>query len=53
MLALDSFISPIPGFEGGITILPIPVLDYPPGGESIKDPAARSSVGALKTRAGK
>jgi hypothetical protein len=53
MQALDNFISPIPDFEGDIPIPAIPVSAHPPGGESIEDPSAESSAGALKTRARK
>jgi hypothetical protein len=53
MQALDSFISPIPGFEGDILILAIPVLTWSPSGESANDPSAEVSSRALKTRTGK
>jgi hypothetical protein len=32
MQDLDNFISPIPSFEGDISIPAIPVLAHPPGG---------------------
>jgi hypothetical protein len=48
---LDSFISPIPGFEGDIPIHAIPILAHDPGIESSEDPATRSSASASRTRA--
>jgi hypothetical protein len=53
MKDLDSFISPIPGFEGDIPILAILVLTHSLGGKAIDDHSAGSSVGASKTRANK
>jgi hypothetical protein len=53
MQTLDSFISPIPGFEGDIPILTIPVSACPPGSEAIDDLAVGANAGASKTRAGK
>jgi hypothetical protein len=53
MQDLDSFISPIPDFEGDILILPILVSVQPPSGEVESDPFVRVSVGLLRTRAGK
>jgi hypothetical protein len=53
MQDLDSFISPIPGFEGDVPILAIPVLVRPPGGDAIDDPSAGSSAGASKTQVSK
>jgi hypothetical protein len=53
MQALDSFISPIPRFEGDILILTIPVSTRSPSGESVNDPSAGASVGASKTQTGK
>jgi hypothetical protein len=53
MQALDSFISPIPGFEGDIPIPAIPILAQPPGDESTSDSSAGVSASALKTWAGK
>jgi hypothetical protein len=53
MQALDSFISPIAGFEGDIPILVIPVLAWPPGDESTSDPSIGTGASALKTWAGK
>jgi hypothetical protein len=51
MQALDSFISPIPGFDGDIPIPTILVLAWPPSDESTSDPSTRAS--ALKTQGGK
>jgi hypothetical protein len=51
--ALDSFISPIPGFEGDIPIPMIPVVARFPRGELASDPSASASAGASKTRVGK
>jgi hypothetical protein len=53
MQTLDSFISPILGFEGDIPILAIPVLTRSPSGESAIDPLAGASARALKTLTGK
>jgi hypothetical protein len=53
MQALDSFISPIPGFEGDIPIPAIPILARPPGSESINDPSARANASISKSWAGK
>jgi hypothetical protein len=53
MQDLDSFISPILGFEGDILILAIPILARPPGSEAIDDPSTGSSVSALKTQTNK
>jgi hypothetical protein len=53
MQALDSFISPIPGFEGDILIPAIPILARPPGSESINDPSARANASISKSWAGK
>jgi hypothetical protein len=53
MLDLDSFISPIPGFEGEIMISTIPISARPPGKEAIDGPSTGSSAGTLKTRANK
>jgi hypothetical protein len=53
MQALDSFISPIPCFEGDIPISAIPILAHPHGGESINDSSTGASASTLKTRAGK
>jgi hypothetical protein len=50
---LDSFISPIPSFEGDIPIPAIPVSACSPGGEAIDDPSATYSAGALRTQANK
>jgi hypothetical protein len=53
MQDLDSFISPIPDFEGDIPILTIPVSARSPSGEAIDDPSTRSSADASKTQANK
>jgi hypothetical protein len=53
MQALDSFISPIPGFEGDIPIPMIPVSARSPSGESASDLSARASAGASKNHVGK
>jgi hypothetical protein len=53
MQALDSFISPIPRFEGDIPIPAFPVSARSPSGELASDSSAGASVGALKTRAWK
>jgi hypothetical protein len=53
MQALDSFISPIPGFEGDIPILAIPISTYPPSGEYLENPSAGPSVDTSKTQTGK
>jgi hypothetical protein len=53
MQALDSFISPIPGFDGDILFSAIPVSAQPPGGESVGDPSTGASASASKTQAGK
>jgi hypothetical protein len=50
---LDSFISPIPGFDGDILIPAIPILNRPPGDEPMSDPSVEASVITLKTRADK
>jgi hypothetical protein len=53
MQALDSFISPIPDFEGDIPIPAILVSAQPPGGEADSDPSTGASVSTPRTRAGK
>jgi hypothetical protein len=53
MQALDSFISPIPRFDGDIPIPAIPVLAQPPSDESTSDPSIGASASALKTGVGK
>jgi hypothetical protein len=53
MQALESFISPVPGFDGDILILAIPVSTWPPGDKSMSDPSTEVSASALKTWAGK
>jgi hypothetical protein len=51
--ALDSFISPIPGFEGDILILAILMLARTPSAESAHDLSVGTSAGSSRTRAGK
>jgi hypothetical protein len=51
MQALDNFISPVPGFDGDILILAIPVLARPLGDEPTSGPSAGAN--ALKTWVGK
>jgi hypothetical protein len=51
--ALNSFIAPIPGFEGDIPIPAILVLARPPGDESTNNPFAGASANSYKTQAGK
>jgi hypothetical protein len=53
MQALDSFISPIPGFEGDILIPTILVSTRFPSGELASDPSVGASARASKTRSGK
>jgi hypothetical protein len=53
MQDLDSFILPIPDFEGDIPILAIPISAHPPGGEAIDNPSTGSSADASKTQASK
>jgi hypothetical protein len=53
MQALDSFISPIPGFDRDVPILAIPVLTQSPGNEITSDPSAGVGASASRTRAGK
>jgi hypothetical protein len=53
MLALDSFISPIPGFEGDIPIPAIPVSTRYPSSESASDLSVGAGAGASKTQTGK
>jgi hypothetical protein len=53
MQALDSFISPIPGFEGDIPIPTIPVSAQPIGGKANSNPSAGASAGTSRTRPGK
>jgi hypothetical protein len=50
---LYSFISPIPGFNGDIPILAIPVSTKSPGDESVSNPSTGASAGVSKTQAGK
>jgi hypothetical protein len=53
MQALNSFISPIPGFDGDIPIPTIPILARPPGDEPTSDPVVGASANSLKTQVGK
>jgi hypothetical protein len=53
MQALDSFVSPIPGFEGDIPILTILVSAKPPNGEVDSDSSTGVSADTSRTRAGK
>jgi hypothetical protein len=53
MQALDSFISPIPGFEGDIPIPTITVSARPPSSESASNPTTEANAGGSKTRVGK
>jgi hypothetical protein len=50
MQALDSFISPIPGFEEDIPIPAIPVIARSPSDESVSDSSDGISARASKTR---
>jgi hypothetical protein len=50
---LDSYISPIPRFEGDILVPVILVSVRSPSGESASYPSARVSAGASSTRVGK
>jgi hypothetical protein len=47
MQALDSFISPVPGFDGDILISAIPILAWSPGDEPTSDPSVGASAGGL------
>jgi hypothetical protein len=53
MQALDSLISPIPGFDGDIPIPAILVLARPPSDELASDPSTGASTSASKTRSSK
>jgi hypothetical protein len=53
MHALDSFISPIPSFEGDIPILAILVSAQPPSGKADSAPSTRASPDVVRTRASK
>jgi hypothetical protein len=53
MQALDSFISPIPGFEGDILIPTIPISAQPPGGDADSDPSTGASAGVPRSWASK
>jgi hypothetical protein len=50
---LDSFISPIPSFNGDISIPAIPDSARPPGDKSTSDHSAGAGANALKTQASK
>jgi hypothetical protein len=52
MQALDIFISPVPGFNGDIPILAIPVSVRPPSDQPTSDPSVGASASASKTQAG-
>jgi hypothetical protein len=53
MTALDTFISPICGFDSDIPNLATLVLTQLHSDESASDPSARASASASKTRDGK
>jgi hypothetical protein len=53
MYALDSFISPVPGFHDDILIPSILVSPRPPGDESMSDPFTKAYASTIKTQAGK
>jgi hypothetical protein len=53
MQVLDRFISLVPGFDGDILILAIPVPARPPGDESTSDPSTGVGASFLKVRVGK
>jgi hypothetical protein len=53
MQVLDSFNSPILGFEGDVPILAIPLSTRSLSGEPAGDSTAGASAGSLRTRAGK
>jgi hypothetical protein len=50
MQDLDSFISPVPGFEGDFPIPAILISARDPGAESSEDPSARSSASTSRSR---
>jgi hypothetical protein len=50
MQDLDSFISPILGFEGDIPIPAIPISAHDPSVESSEDPSTRSNASASRTQ---
>jgi hypothetical protein len=50
---LDSFISPILGFEGDTPIPTIPISTCDPGVESSQDPSTGSGAGTSRTQASK
>jgi hypothetical protein len=49
--ALDNFIAPIPGFEGEMPILAVPILARTPSAESVITTSKGPSAGSLKTQA--
>jgi hypothetical protein len=53
MQALNSFISPILGFDGDIPILAILVLGRSPGDELMSDPSVGARASSSKARVGK
>jgi hypothetical protein len=53
MQALDSFISPVPSFDGDIPIPANLVSVQPPSDESMSDPSTEASASTLKTWTGK
>jgi hypothetical protein len=53
MQALDSFISPVPGFDDDIPIPAVLISARPPGDEPASDPSGGASASASKTRVGK
>jgi hypothetical protein len=52
MQDIDNFISPVPGFEGDIPTLAVPILACDPGVESSEDPSAGSSASVSRTQVG-
>jgi hypothetical protein len=50
---LDSFISTIPGFDGGVLILVVPASTQPLGDESVSGPSVGARSSASKTQASK
>jgi hypothetical protein len=53
MQALNSFISPVPNFDGEIPILAIPYSARPPNNEPMSDPPTGANASASKTQVGK
>jgi hypothetical protein len=53
MQTLDSFISPIHGFDDDILILAILISAWPPRDEPMSDPSAGASAGTSKIQVGK